>query len=112
PALVGRTFTAADDVRGGGPAGAVAVLSHGFWQRQFGGAASAVGSTLVLDRVPFTIVGVTPPGFFGAEVGRAFDVAVPMSAEALIRGKETWLDSRTMAWIIVMVRLKSGQSLE
>jgi putative ABC transport system permease protein len=112
PALVGRTFTAADDVRGGGPAGAVAVLSHGFWQRHFGGAAGAVGSTLVLDRVPFTVVGVTPPSFFGAEVGRDYDVAVPMSAEALIRGQDTWLDRRTMAWLTVMIRLKSGQSLE
>jgi predicted permease len=112
PALAGRTLTAADDVRGGGPAGAVAVLGHGFWQRHFGGATSAVGSTLVLDRVPFTVVGVTPPGFFGAEVGRTYDVAVPMSAEALIRGRDTWLDRRTMAWLTVMIRLKSGQSLD
>jgi ABC-type antimicrobial peptide transport system permease subunit len=76
PALLGRTFSEDDDARGGGASGPVAVISYGFWQRRFGGAASAVGSTLTIDRVAFTVVGVTPPEFFGADVGRAFDVAV------------------------------------
>ncbi|HXG70857.1 MAG TPA: ABC transporter permease [Gemmatimonadaceae bacterium] len=72
PAL-GRTLTAADDTRGGGRHGAVAVISYAFWQRRFGGAADVIGRTQVMDRVPFTIVGVTPPAFFGANVGRAHD---------------------------------------
>src|SRR5262245_23421361 len=49
PALLGRTFTDDDDKRGGGTAGPVTVISYGFWQRHFGGAASAVGSTLSID---------------------------------------------------------------
>src|SRR4029450_1747852 len=69
PALIGRTITPADDVRGGGKDGAVAVISYALWQRQFGGAADAVGRTIVVGRVPFTIVGVTPPGFFGSGGG-------------------------------------------
>ena len=63
PAILGRTFTEADDRRGGGPDGAVAVISYGFWQRRFGGAADVIGRSLTVERVPFTIVGVTPPQF-------------------------------------------------
>ena len=85
PAMLGRTFTAADDLRGGG---AVAVISYTFWQRQFGGAADVIGKPLDLEPVPFTIIGVTRSNFFGPEVGRAFDVAVPIGAEPLIRGKD------------------------
>ena len=61
PAMLGRTFTEADDRRGGGPDGPVAVISYGFWQRRFGGAADAIGRSLTVERVPFTIVGVAPP---------------------------------------------------
>jgi putative ABC transport system permease protein len=112
PALIGRTVTMADDVRGGGQDGPVAVISYAFWQRQFGGAADALGKRLLIERIPFTIIGVTPPEFFGSEVGRAFDVAVPLGDEALIRGKETNLDRRSSWWLTVMLRLKPGQSIE
>jgi predicted permease len=74
-AIVGRTLTAADDQRGGGPDGPVAVISHAFWQRRFGGAVGAIGRSLTLNRVAYTIVGVTAPEFFGPEVGRSFDIA-------------------------------------
>ena len=76
PAMLGRTFTDADDARGGGPDGPVAVISYAFWHRHFGGAANAIGRTLNVERVPYTIVGVTPADFFGPDVGRAFDVAI------------------------------------
>jgi hypothetical protein len=69
-AIAGRLFTEADDRRGGGPDGAVVVISYGFWQRRFGGARDVVGRTITLERVPFTIIGIAPPGFFGPEVGR------------------------------------------
>jgi len=111
-AMLGRTFTPADDRRGGGPDGPVAVISYSFWQRRFGGAADAIGRTLALERVPFAIVGVTPPDFFGPEVGRAFDVAVPIGAEPLVRGKESFLDARSTWWLTIMARLKEGQSVE
>ena len=112
PALVGRTITEDDDVRGGGKDGPVAVISYAFWQRQFGGAANAVGQSLVVERVPYTVIGVTPPEFFGSEIGRAFDVAVPLGTEPLIRGKETALDRRSQWWLTVMLRLKPGQTLD
>ena len=57
--ILGRTFTDQDDRRGGGPDGPVAVISYGFWQRRFGGAADAVGRRLDIERVPVTVIGVT-----------------------------------------------------
>jgi len=112
PALLGRTFTDADDQRGGGPDGAVAVVSYAYWQRKYGGSVDVIGQKIAIDRVPFTIVGVTPPEFFGAEVGRAFDVAVPLGCEPLLRGKETNLDRRSSWWLTLMVRLKPGEPLD
>jgi len=109
--ILGRTFTSVDDERGGGPDGAVAVISYAFWQRSFGGAADVIGRTQVMERVPFTIVGVMPPGFFGAHVGTTFDVAVPLGAEPLMRGPDSFLDRPTTSWLAVMARLKAGQTV-
>jgi len=111
-AILGRTWTPDDDRRGGGPNGAVAVISYAFWQRRYGGAADVIGRALTVERVPFTIVGVTPPGFFGVDVGRTFDVAIPLGTEPLIRGKESSLDRRSTWWLNVIGRLKADQSLE
>jgi len=66
PAILGRTFTDADDRRGGGPDGAVAVISYRYWQSKYGGAGDVIGQTLTIERVPYTIVGVTPPEFSGS----------------------------------------------
>ena len=109
PAILGRTFTAADDRPGGGAEGPVAVISYGLWQRRFGGAAGVIGGPLVVDGVTVTIVGVTPPEFFGVDVGRAFDVALPLETEPLIRGNRSSLRTSPL---LVMLRLKPGQSTE
>src|SRR5262249_26939772 len=58
PSILGRTFTDADDRRGGGPDGAVAVISYRYWQAKYSGGADAVGQTIAIDRVPYTIIGV------------------------------------------------------
>ena len=65
-----------------------------------------------MERVSFTIVGVTPPDFTGVEPGRAFDVAVPLGTEPLIRGRDTALDRRSTWWLQMVARLKPAQSLE
>ena len=111
-ALLGRTFTVADDVRGGGPDGPVAVISYRLWQRRFGGTAGIVGTRLLVERVPFTIVGVTPPEFVGIEVGQAFDVAIPLGTDPLIHGARTALDQPRSLPLAVMLRLKPDQSIE
>jgi predicted permease len=111
-ALRGRTFADADDTRGGGPDGPVTVISYGFWQRHFGGAADAIGRTLTLDKVPFRVIGVTPPQFFGPEVGQTFDVIVPIGDEPLLHGRQSWLDQRGNGWLTIMARLKLGQTVD
>jgi predicted permease len=110
-AILGRTLTDADDQRGGGAAGPVAVIAHGFWQRRFGGAADVVGRTLTLERVPFTVVGVLPPGFTGPVTGRAFDVAIPVGTASVVMGPR-FFDGLGVNWLTIMVRLKLGQTLE
>jgi putative ABC transport system permease protein len=110
PAVLGRTFTERDDVHGGGPDGPVAVISHAMWQRRYGGATDVVGKILSIERVPFTIVGVAPKGFFGPDVGRSFDVAVPLGTEPLVRRDDSALDGRTTWWMNIMARLKPGQT--
>jgi putative ABC transport system permease protein len=109
--IIGRSFTAADDVRGGGADGPVAVIGYGFWQRRFGGAASAVGSTLMVERVPYTVIGVTPPDFYGTEVGRSFEVAVPIGTESLIH-RNSALDDKSNYWLSIALYLKPAQSLD
>src|SRR5262249_12693497 len=86
----GRLLTPADDRRGCAPP--AAVISYAFWQSEYGGSPSAVGRTLMLDGHPYDIVGVTPPEFQGVEVGRAYDVVVPLCAEPLTRGTRSALD--------------------
>ena len=110
-AILGRTFTDEDDRPGGGPNGPVAVISYSFWQRRLGGTADAIGRTVTVERVPFTIVGVMPPEFFGVDVGRTFDVAVPVRTATLIRGSRI-LEQRSVWWLRIIVRLKPGQTVE
>jgi len=110
PALIGRTLTSADDRRAcDAPP---AVLGYGFWQRDYGGDPSVIGRSITLDGHPFGIVGVTPASFFGVEVGRAFDVAVPLCAEPISRGAQTVLDRKAVWFLGAMGRLKPGVTLE
>ena len=110
PPVLGRVLTASDDQRGcPSPA---AVISHAFWQREFGGDPSAVGRTVRLDGHPFEVVGVTPPSFFGVEVGRSYDVAVPLCAEPIIRGAGSGYDKRDVWWLAAIGRLKPDWSIE
>jgi hypothetical protein len=83
PAL-GRLLAETDDTRGcTSPA---TVLSYDFWQREFGGDRAVIGRTITMGRVSFEIVGVAPRHFTGLEIGRTFDVAVPLCAEWLPPG--------------------------
>jgi predicted permease len=86
----------------------VAVISYSFWQRRFGGEASAVGRTLTLDRVPFTIIGVTPPGFFGVAPGLAPEITIPLTALQ----DERALRSLTSSWLHLLGRMQDGLTVE
>ena len=114
-ALIGRTLTAADDVDGGAAGGPVAVISYNLWHTRFAGAPEVLGRSVTINQTPFTIVGVTPPRFFGLEVGRAFDVVMPVGTEILIRGSQTSLtppEDRLNQWLTIALRLKPAQSVE
>ncbi len=107
---VGRLLGERDDQNGcSAPA---AVLSHAFWQREYGGDPSVVGRQIQLGRYAFEVVGVAAAGFTGLEVGRSFDVAVSLCAEALPPGSEHRLDSGTSWWLVVMGRLAPGETRE
>src|SRR5688500_14532138 len=111
-AVIGRTFTEADDVHGGGAAGAVAVISHAFWQSHYAGARDAIGRSLRVNGVPFAVIGVTPKGFFGPDVGRSADIMLPLGTEQIIRGAESSLNRRSSWWLNIMIKLAPGQTLE
>src|SRR5882762_6419234 len=73
PAFLGRTINESDDNAAAKP---VAVLSHRYWQRRFGGDRSIVGKQINLNNVAFTIVGVSPAGFEGtSQIGSSEDVS-------------------------------------
>jgi putative ABC transport system permease protein len=112
PAMLGRTLTPADDQKGGGPEGAVAVISYRLWQRRFAGAAGVIGTALAVDGVRCTVVGVMPPAFFGIEVGQPFDVALPLAVEPIVRGARASLHHPSALMLTAMFRLAPGQSVE
>ena len=112
PALLGRTFSAADDVKGGGRDGLVAVISYQLWQHRFEGSGDVIGRMLPVEGTPCAIVGVMPPRFFGIEVGQPFDVVLPLAAEPAIRGARALLHRPSALLLTAMFRLKPGQSIE
>ena len=109
---LGRLLTRADDVRGGGSSGPVAVISHDVWQRLFGGAADVIGKTLRVDSFPVTVIGVSPPSFLGPDVGRRFDLALPIGAEPLLHGTNSSVDRLARFWLRIMVRKRADQTFE
>ena len=109
PAARGRVLGAADDLRGCGSR--AAVISHAFWQREYGGDPTVVGRPIHLEGHPFDIVGVTPAGFYGVEVGRMFDVAVPICAAPEIGGEPGRLEDGFTWWLSAVGRLRPGWSV-
>jgi predicted permease len=99
---VGRLFGPADDRRGCSP---TVVLGDTFWRAQFGGDPSVIGRPLTILNRPVPIVGVTAPEFFGLEVGKRFDVALPTCAAAIF-GSPT--DRQDYFWLSAMGRLRDG----
>ena len=106
-AVVGRTFSGADDRIGGGPEGRVAVISYSAWQRRYAGDPSAIGRTVRIGTDTYTIVGVTPAAFFGVAPGVAPEITIPLTSNA-----RPWsLQSPTSSWVHLIGRLRDGVSL-
>jgi predicted permease len=105
----GRLILADDDRAGAAP---VAVLSMGYSQRRFGGAANAIGQPILINNVPFTVVGVAPSEFFGVDPAEAPHVYLPMHASLLFDpgGGGLYLD-QNYYWVEMMGRRRPGVSL-
>jgi len=110
--FIGRLISASDDQNG--CAGGVD-LSYAFWQQRYGGSANVIGKTMTLQGYPLSILGVTPPSFYGVSVGNHFDVAIPLCTEPVIDGNEfssiTGWRARETWWLSVFGRLKPGWNL-
>ena len=109
-AFTGRALTPEDDSPAASPA---VVLSHHVWQGTYGGDSSIVGATLVVEGHPFTVVGVTPPGFFGETLrGDPPDLYVPLQKEPLLSGETALLRQAIPAWLRVIGRLRPGATAD
>jgi predicted permease len=107
-ALGGRLLSPDDDQPSAPP---VAVMSHHTWQADYGAAPSVVGSTFIVEGRPFTVIGVTPPGFFGETLrGNPPDIWIPVQQEPIIAGGGTLLHQSVAAWLRVIGRLHPGAS--
>ncbi|MGB7471110.1 MAG: ABC transporter permease, partial [Candidatus Acidiferrum sp.] len=109
-AALGRVLTPADDAPGCASPGAV--ISYSFWQREYAGERGVIGRTITLDRQPFEIIGVTPASFQGVEVGRYYDVAIPLCSEPILMGEDSIMNNRSGWWLASMGRLKPGWNIE
>ena len=104
----GRGFLPAEDREPG--AHPVAVISHGLWQRRFGGDPSLVGRAIPINNRAFTIVGIAPPDFHGSFPGLGLDIWVPLMMQtALVPGGDR-LQARGNHWLDASARLKPGVS--
>jgi predicted permease len=108
---VGTAIADGDDVSPGtgGSRGPVAVLSHGAWMRRFGGQSSVIGSRILLNGQPFTVIGIAARGFNGTEVGESPDVFAPMMMQpVLLPALASALSQPRSNWIRIMGRLKAN----
>lgn len=92
--LIGRTFEPGEEH--------VAVISHRYWKRRFAEDASVLGRSMAINGVPYEVIGVTPPEFFGPIVGTWTDVTIP----AFGGGTKPMADDDVVAW--VMGRIAGG----
>lgn len=104
----GRLFTDADDQQG---APSVAVMSYHAWQGQYGSDPSVVGSSFAFDGHPFTVVGITPPNFYGAKVsmGDMPDFWMPLATEPMMAGPASRLKNPAAAWLDLIGRVRPGR---
>jgi len=109
-AFGGRVLTPDDDKAAAQP---VVVVSHHAWATTYGGDPSLVGSPVVIEGNPFTVIGVTPPGFFGETLrGDPPDLWIPLQQEPLINGDIAILRQPVSAWLRIIGRLRPGATID
>ncbi|HMD40393.1 MAG TPA: ABC transporter permease [Candidatus Acidoferrum sp.] len=106
----GRFFTSEENRFGCGTPGVV--ISYGLWKSEFGGRDSAIGSKIVVASSSIEVIGVTPPSFFGLEVGKQFEIVLPFCSRTTLYREDTTLTRADYFWITVTGHLKPGWSLQ
>jgi predicted permease len=106
----GNLISMEDDRPGAAP---VAVISFAASQRRFGGPANAIGQPILVDSVPFTVIGVTPPEFFGVDPAAPPDLWLPLRTNVLVEGAEMerGYQDEHHYWVEMMGRLRPGVSM-
>ncbi len=106
----GRLIGSEDDRPG---AAAVAVISFATSQNRFGGPPNAIGQSILVDNVPFTVIGVAPPEFFGVDPAASPDLYLPLHTNVLVDGARAARMYRdgNFYWIEMMGRLRPGVSM-
>src|ERR1700736_2004557 len=108
----GRFFSDAerDDAQNAHP---VVVISHSYWKNQYHSDRSAIGSTLRINRTPFTIIGVAPEGFHGTRSGLDYEMGMPLTVYGQLTHTGTWmLRDRNTRNFMMFARLAPGASME
>jgi predicted permease len=108
-AALGRALNPADDLPGAPPA---VVVSDGFWRKRLHSDPSIVGTSVILNRTAFTIVGVAPPEFFGERVRRPPDFWVPLVWQPQIELRPSMLEDQDAYWLNLIGRLAQGVRAE
>src|SRR5215813_14195839 len=110
-AWAGRLFTQDDDRTAG--AHPVAVLSYSFWESRFGKDQNVIGKTILVNEQPLTVIGVSPPGFYGTDLSNNADVRVPLMMTPTYNPlPKTRLTSRRHQWLTLIARRKGNVSLD
>jgi len=106
----GRLIESEDDRPGATP---VAVVSFAASQQRFGGPSNAIGQPILVDNVPFTVIGVAPPEFFGVDPAAAPDIYLPLHTNVLVdgNGAARMYGDGNFYWIEMMGRLRPGVSM-
>ena len=105
PAM-GRVFTLDDETAGG--ANTVAVLSYGYWTRQFGRDPGILNKPLTVDGTSLTVVGVAGQGYDGIQIGEVPDMFIPITMYEAIYPNQGKLDDRMNHWVQVIGRMRPG----
>jgi predicted permease len=110
PPAAGRLIDSQDDRPGAPP---VAVISFAASQQRFGGASSAIGQPVLVDNVPFTVIGVAPPEFFGVDPASVPDLYLPLHTNLLVDGTRAarMYPDGNFYWIEMMGRLRPGVTM-
>ncbi|HTW67443.1 MAG TPA: ABC transporter permease [Bryobacteraceae bacterium] len=115
--VIGRALTSEDNRGAGQP---IAVISHDFWQRRFGGSSSVLGRSLTLNGAHVTIVGVAPAGFTGVWLESPTEIWIPLALQAAVHygqnysasdgsdPQKPWLEQEEIRWLNLVVRNKTS----